>query len=1358
MPYSLQLSFPAFALTRSRSRPDFILCFSLQSNTHGEEDGDGEKKRQSKLVLVERCGNGTAKRIVVKFMLSTKAGALECFGIPTKTLQPLKRMSQVGDSKNVETIVERALDRPSSSPEYVLEEDSRVWTILEEFDFTDGGLGSLSLSNKELSWLPDSVKDFILPAGFPGTVSDDYLDYMLLQFPTNVTGWICHTLVTSSLLKAVGVGSFSGSTAAATAAAIRWVSKDGLGAVGRLFIGGRFGNLFDDDPKQWRIIFDLCTPLFPSYFLALASLGNLTKAVGKGLKDPSFRVIQNHFAVSGNLGEVAAKEEVWEVVAQLIGLALGVLVLLGYKLQAIISGYTWHPSFIHYVSVHMVEHAAISHMVTLSVAYRYVDCNREENILVWQRFSKPQITFGVSLEEMISQEESISTVKALLKLYAREEYILSFRRPGSQAAISFKVGATSLSVLRSLWQTYWLYENCTDSCDSFNQLEQSLLELENEFDDFLKQLEEGGWDVNQLKFKRSPKPPLRRQQKQKAMRFNFDDTSKADSSPERSPTTTATPNHETEWIPLHNHPVFAATPAASAAARTRTNLLAWDGDSRLYFWDSTNNLLHRLRIRLADPDPDPSVLASSLTKVLLPDGGIDFAVNAISINRNGSALLISGSEGLRVMYLFGKTSAKDNAIICKTISVGSKIYFEKTSPIRTIQASWHPYSETHLGVLSSDSVFRLFDLSSNLEKAEQEFYLQPVEPGKCSNAASICAVGFSFGGEHLWDRFTVFFLFSDGSIYLLCPIVPFGRLVQLMQGWGMMVKHIGMLSLLVSHVKESREYFIAVPRSLSIYRQDSVVEIYNDTQAFGLEASNSQAVKNSRLAITWLESTFPQLDQVAGSNSMMLRSRPYAPFDASLSLQGPLRKVFRSQLDEDSEVRAAERNGKTVGFLYNSISKDSILVTAWSNGQLQIDALADEIQPVWNVDSAPSLSVDSHDRVLGLAMICESNPVELSIVKLSQSFDSTVWSGHPPPLLRLAVVDLALPENMDNNSLLSLFNDTLIPERIYCLHGGGVDSVVLHFLPFTGQANGKGETMRAPTVYPVLSTCQSNSSSPSPLCGFVSLADSFGYSWIVGVTLSQQCIVLEAKAWSVCLPFLVDGDKELIPSKELKGTDTPDIISPELLSGPKVVVIPQVMPNLRSVAADSIEGRSLLHQYFKLFHENYVEYAHKVWFELKHHGGHLKRLIDDQNARLHQAQQKLSNVEEKQSSLDNRMNHAVEVQKELEERMQTLRRLPGTNKKPLSRAELDFKAELDRFTGVELDAIRSSIRANELRKMAIDLFKWTLAAVSRFLAQLHSRLIVQRAEGDAFARLTSYRHLGMSSMHSRHGWSKLIRS
>lgn len=216
---------------------------------------------------------------------------------------------------------------------YISDGSSKLQLRLEKHESPVNGLEDENAD----SLIPQAILDFVLPAGFPGSVSADYLDYMLLQFPTNVTGWICHVLVTSSLLKAVGVGSFTGTSAAASAAAIRWVSKDGIGAFGRLLIGGRFGALFDDDPKKWRMyadfigsagsIFELSTTLYPGYFLPLASLGNLAKAIARGFKDPSFRVIQNHFAESGNLGEVAAKEEVWEVGAQLLGLSIGVLIM-----------------------------------------------------------------------------------------------------------------------------------------------------------------------------------------------------------------------------------------------------------------------------------------------------------------------------------------------------------------------------------------------------------------------------------------------------------------------------------------------------------------------------------------------------------------------------------------------------------------------------------------------------------------------------------------------------------------------------------------------------------------------------------------------------------------------------------------------------------------------------------------------------------------------------------------------------------------------------------------------------------------------------------------------------------------------
>ncbi|KAL7613161.1 hypothetical protein Lser_V15G08962 [Lactuca serriola] len=713
----------------------------------------------------------------------------------------------------------------------------------------------------------------------------------------------------------------------------------------------------------------------------------------------------------------------------------------------------------------------------------------------------------------------------------------------------------------------------------------------------------------------------------------------------RSPSSATPANEEVEWVPLQNHPIFSnatATHSSNDVPKKR-NLMAWDGASRLYYWDINTQSLHRISLRFGEPEPT-SVLAASPTKVMRADVALNFMVDRITINRHGSALLLEGSDGIRVMYLYGSSSSKDSAVICRTVSVGSDVYFNTNNAIRTLKVSWHPYSDTHLGILSSDSVFRLYDLSVALEQPEQEYYLQPVERGRSRNASSICPVDFSFGGDHLWDRFSVFILFSDGSVYILCPVVPFG----------------------------------------SVYKWESVLEIYNDAQTFGLKASSSKAVSNANLAISWLEATFPDLAEQAaeGGNQPALKSHPYALFDASVSLQGPLHKVYHGKEEDLSELKVSECEGRAVSFLYKAVSKDSVLVTAFSSGQLQIDALADEIQPVWTPGNQPRLSVNSQDRIIGVAMICETHSNELSV-------DHDIWLGHSPPLLKLGTVDLALPGKPESGSLISLFVDPLIPERIYSVHDGGVDSIVLHFLPFTNQKNGIDDDIRAPSVQSVLSTCQVESS-VSALCGFVALSDSFGCSWIVGLTSGFECVVIGMESWNLLLPARIDKEKKF-GNGNLEEAGDATIISKELLTGPKVVIVPPTSQN--PVAADSIEGRSTLHQYFKLFHENYVEYAHKVYFELKHHGPQLKKIIDDQHARLREAQQKLAKVEEKQEKLEKRIDHVIQTHDHLEERLLNLKNLPGIHKKPLSKAEREFKMELDRFRGLELDALHTTIEA-----------------------------------------------------------------
>lgn len=272
-------------------------------------------------------------------------------------------------------------------------------------------------------------------------------------------------------------------------------------------------------------IFDLTTQLYPAYFLPLASLGNLSKAVARGLKDPSVRVIQNHFAASGNLGDVSAKEEVWEVTAQLIGLALGILILdtpgLVKAYPAILATWTslrlFHLWFrfqslsvlkfetINLKRARMLAKAHVLHSQVLGCT----DCNREENILLWQRFLKPRIVFGVSLDELVGGESSSVMVKEIFKLYAGEKYVLTvdqLEKGDFEILVAFKEGATSLSALRSVWQAYWLHENWDQSVDFIEALEQSLFNLETRFYDFMELLEVAGWNIHQINLS-VPKEP-----------------------------------------------------------------------------------------------------------------------------------------------------------------------------------------------------------------------------------------------------------------------------------------------------------------------------------------------------------------------------------------------------------------------------------------------------------------------------------------------------------------------------------------------------------------------------------------------------------------------------------------------------------------------------------------------------------------------------------------------------------------------------------------------------------------------------------------------------------------------------------
>jgi len=178
-----------------------------------------------------------------------------------------------------------------------------------------------------------------LPRGYPHALSPDYLEYQLWTLPCHLFGHCSAGLATSSLFRALGHATDTPASAAAalghpaapaaaalaaTASASAWLTREGLGALGRLTVGATTGDgRYDEDPRLWRMRAEALTTLGLALEIAcqfvgvggtgagaaalLAAGGTLMRAAGRGVGRPCFRVVLVHLAGRGRgPGDAAA--------------------------------------------------------------------------------------------------------------------------------------------------------------------------------------------------------------------------------------------------------------------------------------------------------------------------------------------------------------------------------------------------------------------------------------------------------------------------------------------------------------------------------------------------------------------------------------------------------------------------------------------------------------------------------------------------------------------------------------------------------------------------------------------------------------------------------------------------------------------------------------------------------------------------------------------------------------------------------------------------------------------------------------------------------------------------------------------
>lgn len=189
-----------------------------------------------------------------------------------------------------------------------------------------------------------------LPVDYGNSVTKDYLSFTKYRTIQNLFSAIMAVVSTEALLFGLGLGK----NVAAGAAAASWVLKDGFGYIAKVVFGSYAGHRFDRDPKSWRIAADmtedlggcieLLTPLFPGYFLLLASAANILRGVAAMTGTATRHVVYRSLAANGsqNVADIATKGESQGVTMKLLGLGSGILISskIGQHYYALLGAYS----------------------------------------------------------------------------------------------------------------------------------------------------------------------------------------------------------------------------------------------------------------------------------------------------------------------------------------------------------------------------------------------------------------------------------------------------------------------------------------------------------------------------------------------------------------------------------------------------------------------------------------------------------------------------------------------------------------------------------------------------------------------------------------------------------------------------------------------------------------------------------------------------------------------------------------------------------------------------------------------------------------------------------------------------------
>jgi hypothetical protein len=249
--------------------------------------------------------------------------------------------------------------------------------------------------------LPRAILNAFLPAGFPHSVTEDYFAYQMYDSLQAFSSSIASLLANRAVLEGLGVGD---SGASATGAMVLKIIQDTFSRVATIWFAHRMGTAIEPECKYYRFladifndagqILDLVTPVLPyAPKLSVMVSASILRALCGVAAAASKASLSAHFAKTGNLAELNAKEQSQETVISLLGMLVGTLfVKIVEGKQAV---WTW-------MLILIFAHLATNYKAVRSVKMRSL--NRQRATIVFREWLE---TNTILTPAQASQRESI---------------------------------------------------------------------------------------------------------------------------------------------------------------------------------------------------------------------------------------------------------------------------------------------------------------------------------------------------------------------------------------------------------------------------------------------------------------------------------------------------------------------------------------------------------------------------------------------------------------------------------------------------------------------------------------------------------------------------------------------------------------------------------------------------------------------------------------------------------------------------------------------------------------------------------------------------------------------------------------